>query len=74
MAQNQNKQNNEKGFFLLLILLCHIKREAKTLKLFYSKWRLHACATFENFLMTCKYIEDAVKGLAGVFLAYGISI
>ena len=25
MAQNLNKQNNEKGIFSLLILLCHIK-------------------------------------------------
>ena len=29
MPQNQNKRNNEKGIFLLLILLCRIKREAK---------------------------------------------
>ena len=51
MAQNQNKQNYEKGIFLWLILSCQVKREAKTLKLFYSKWRLHACCTFENSLM-----------------------
>ena len=24
-----------------------------TLKLFYSKWRLHACGTFENSLLSC---------------------
>ena len=41
----QNTQNNEKGIFLLLILLCHNKREAKTLKLFFSKWCLHAGGT-----------------------------
>ena len=32
MAQNQSKQNNAKGIFLLLILLSHIKMEAETLK------------------------------------------
>ena len=32
MAQNQNKQNNEMGIFLLLTLLCHIKREARNFK------------------------------------------
>ena len=47
MAHNQNKQNNEKG------ILCHIKREAKTFKLFYSIWRLLGCGTFENSLMHC---------------------
>ena len=30
------------------------KGRQETLKLFYSKWRLHAWATFENSLMRCK--------------------
>ena len=42
MAQNQNKQNNGMGIFLLFTLLCHIKREARNFKAVLLK-RAFAC-------------------------------
>ena len=49
MAQNQNKQNNEMGIFLLLILLCHIKREAKNFKAVLLKMAFACMCYFWKF-------------------------
>ena len=49
MAQNQNKQNNEKGIFLFLILLCHIKREARNFKAVLLKMAFACMGYFWKF-------------------------